>query len=106
MSNVYTTGTWTPYPGEEEDFVGAWTQFASWARSTPGAGHLSLTRDLHEPERFISFGGWNSVEQVRGWKGSPEFRERMAHVLQHVSDFKPSELEVIARAEQRAATGA
>jgi heme-degrading monooxygenase HmoA len=104
MSNVYTTATWTPYPGKEEDFVSAWSEFASWASSMPGAGRLSLARDIREPERFISFGGWDSLEQVRGWKGSPEFRGRMARVLQHVSDFNPSELDVIATTEQGVAT--
>jgi heme-degrading monooxygenase HmoA len=72
----------------------------------PGAGRLSLARDLHAPERFISFGGWDSLEQVRGWKGSPQFRERMAHVLQHVNDFNPSELEVVAATERSTAIGA
>jgi heme-degrading monooxygenase HmoA len=71
----------------------------------PGAGRLSLARDLRAPERFISFGGWESLEQVRSWKRSPEFRERMAHVLQHVDDFNPSELEVVATTERSAAIG-
>jgi heme-degrading monooxygenase HmoA len=99
MSNVYTTGTWTPYPGKEEDFVREWAQFATWASSMPGAGRLSLARDMRETQRFISFGGWDSLEQVHGWKGSPEFRERMAQVLQHVAEFEPAELALIASAE-------
>ena len=99
MSHIYTTGTWSPYPGQEEDFVRAWEQFATWASSMPGAGRLSLARDMRETERFISFGGWDSLEQVRGWKGSPEFRERMAQVLQHVDEFQPAELTLIASAE-------
>ena len=101
MSNVYTTGTWTPYPGKEKEFVSAWAQFASWASGMPGAGRLSLARDIRETERFISFGGWDSLEQVRGWKGSAEFRERMAHVLQHVAEFQPAELQLVATAEAR-----
>jgi len=103
MSEIYTTGTWTPYPGKEEDFVRAWAEFASWASSMPGAGLLSLTRDIRDTARFISFGGWESFEQVRDWKGSPEFRERMAHVLQHVADFQPSELKLVATADAGAA---
>ncbi|HET6866964.1 MAG TPA: antibiotic biosynthesis monooxygenase family protein [Solirubrobacteraceae bacterium] len=103
MSEIYTTGTWTPYPGKEDDFVREWAQFASWASSMPGAGRLSLARDARETERFISFGGWDSLEQVHGWKGSPEFRERMAHVLQHVAEFQPSELKLVASADSGAA---
>jgi heme-degrading monooxygenase HmoA len=98
MSDIYTTGTWTPYAGREEEFVRAWTEFANWASNMPGAGRLSLTRDLRDEERFVSFARWDSIEQVRGWKSTPEFRERMAHVLQHVSEFQPAELKVLATA--------
>ena len=103
MSNNYTTGTWTPHPGKEEEFVWAWLEFASSASSVPGAGLLSLTRDIRDRERFLSFGGWDSLEQVRGWRGSPEFRERMALVLQHVTEFQPSELTLVATADGGAA---
>ena len=99
MNEIYTTGTSTPYPGKEEEFIRAWAKFASWASSMPGAGLLSLTRDIRDTERFISFGGWESLEQVRDWKGSPEFRERMAQVLQYVAEFQPSELKVVATAD-------
>jgi heme-degrading monooxygenase HmoA len=99
MSEIYTTGTWAPYPGHEEEFVRAWIEFASWASNMPGAGVLSLTRDIQDTGRFISFGGWESLGQVRAWKGSPEFRERMAQVQQHVAEFRPSELRVVATAD-------
>jgi heme-degrading monooxygenase HmoA len=99
MSRIYTSGTWTPNPGSEEAFVDAWTQFASWASSMPGAGRLQLVRDITEPERFVSFGEWESLDEVRAWKSSPEFRERMARVLQHVDDFRPAELALVATAE-------
>jgi trimethylamine:corrinoid methyltransferase-like protein len=32
-------------------------------------------------------------------KSSPEFRERMAQVLQHVEEFKPTELALVATAQ-------
>ncbi len=99
MSVIYTTGNWKPNPGSEDAFVAAWKQFAAWASSMPGAGRLQLVRDLREPERFVSFGDWGSIDQVRDWKSSPEFRERMARVLQHVDEFQPTELTLIASAE-------
>jgi hypothetical protein len=64
-----------------------------------GRRPLQLVRDLREPERFVGFGEWASLEQVRDWKCSPEFRERMAQVLQHVDQFQPAELTLIASAE-------
>jgi len=105
MDELYTHGTWEPYPGKEEAFVEAWAQFAGWASSRPGAGALALTRDTREPGRFVSFGAWNTSEAVRDWKGSPEFRERMARVLEHVEEFHPTERALIETATQGALSG-
>ena len=99
MATIYTSGTWKPSAGRAEAFVEAWGQFAAWASQIPGAGRLSLTRDLHDEGRYVSFGGWSSEDAVRGWKGSPDFKERMAQVLQHVDEFHPLELMPIAVAD-------
>jgi heme-degrading monooxygenase HmoA len=99
MTTIYTSGTWQPNPGSEDAFIAAWEEFAAWVSGMPGAGRLQLVRDLREPKRFVSFGDWESAEQIRAWKASPEFRERMAHVLQHVDEFHPTELLLVATAE-------
>jgi heme-degrading monooxygenase HmoA len=99
VATIYTSGTWRPSPSREAVFVEAWEQFAAWASQMPGAGPLRLTRDLHEEGRYVSFGDWSSEEAVRGWKGSPEFKERMAQVLQHVDEFHSLELMPIAVAD-------
>jgi len=52
MAGMYTTGSWKPFPGQEEAFVAAWTEFANWASELPGAGTAILTHDLRAPERF------------------------------------------------------
>jgi len=39
---------------------------------------------------------WESIEAVRGWKDSPEFKERMGRVQKHVDKFAPTELELVA----------
>jgi heme-degrading monooxygenase HmoA len=98
MGDIYTTGSWKPSAGSEDAFVEAWKAFAGWACGQPGAGTLRLVRDLHEPGRFVSFGAWDSIDEVRAWKQSPEFRERMAQVIQHVEVFEPTELELVAAA--------
>ena len=103
MSTIYTSGNWQPNPGSEEAFVAAWEQFAAWASSMPGAGTLRLVRDLDRPDQFTSFGEWRMAADVRAWKSSPEFRERMAQVLQHVDEFRPAELTLVASAENGSA---
>jgi heme-degrading monooxygenase HmoA len=98
MSDVYTAGSWKPFSGQEDQFVEAWTEFAAWAAGLPGAGTALLARDLRDPERFVSFMAWESIEAVRDWKGSPEFKARMSAVQEHVDKFAPTELEVVAAA--------
>jgi len=96
MGEMYTTGTWKPKAGEEEEFVAAWSEFAQWASEFPGAGTLRLSRDTADQERYVSFGRWDSPEQAHSWKTAPEFRERMGRVQAHVAEFTPDELEVVA----------
>jgi heme-degrading monooxygenase HmoA len=105
MSEFYTTGSWTPKPGEEKAFVEAWLQFADWARQQPGAGTLRLARDMDDGARFVSFGRWESIEEVHAWKASPGFQERMRRLQQHVAQFVPAELEVIAAVGDDATVG-
>ena len=99
MSAIYTAGRWRPDPGKEETFVEAWTAFAAWASGMRGAGTLRLARDVRSPDVFVSFGEWQDVQAVRAWKGGPEFKERLARVLQYVEEFEPTELELVATAE-------
>ena len=103
---MYTTGSWKPFPGQEEAFVEAWTEFASWASGFPGAGTAHLARDFRDPARFVSFMDWESMATLRGWKDSPEFKERMGRVQKHVDTFAPTELEVVARCRSGAAVTA
>jgi heme-degrading monooxygenase HmoA len=98
VGEIYTTGRWKPNKEKTDAFVEAWAAFAAWASTMPGAGELRLTRDVRAEGVFLSFGAWDSADAVRAWKSGPEFRERMARVLQHVDEFEPSELAVVATA--------
>jgi heme-degrading monooxygenase HmoA len=99
MAEAYTTGSWVPNAGEEDAFIAAWSEFAKWASTMPGAGRVRLARDLRDPGRFVSFARWENIEAIRGWKGSDEFKPRMSRVQQHVDKFNPTELEVVAAFE-------
>jgi heme-degrading monooxygenase HmoA len=96
MSMAYSSGAWTAKEGEGEAFVSAWTEFAEWLGTMPGAGTARLVRDLGEPRRYLSFAPWESADAMRAWKIAPEFRERMSAVQQHVEQFTPSEFELVA----------
>jgi len=94
--DTYTTGSWKPFPGHEDAFVDAWIEFSNWTSTMPGAGTAILSRDLRDPQRFVSFVEWESIDAIRGWKTSPEFKPRMARVQAHIDKFAPTELEVVA----------
>jgi heme-degrading monooxygenase HmoA len=96
MTNAYTTGSWKPFPGHKDEFVQAWIEFSEWASTMPGAGRASLARDLRDSERFVSFLEWDSIDAIREWKTSAEFKPRMARVQAHIDKFAPTELEVVA----------
>ena len=98
MAETYTNGIWLVKPGEEDDFVAAWREFASWGQTWPGCGTLRLTRDVYEPSRYMSFGPWESFEAQQAWKDHPDFRERIGRVRQHTTDFTPSVLEHVTTA--------
>lgn len=96
MADVYTTGSWRPFEGREAEFLEQWKEFMGWATSLPGAGPAVLARDVRDPGRFVSFAAWSDLDAVRAWKTSPEFKPRMARVQEHVDEFAPTELEIIA----------
>jgi heme-degrading monooxygenase HmoA len=99
---IYTSGNWKATAGGEDAFVTAWQEFAAWASAMPGAGRLQLVRDTRESGRYVSFGEWAGPEQVAAWKTLPEFRDRLARVVQHTDQFSSAELELVASAENGA----
>jgi heme-degrading monooxygenase HmoA len=97
MAETYSSGAWTVREGEGEAFVEAWTEFAGWLRTMPGAGTARLTRDLRVPSRYLSFAPWESADALHAWRSNPEFSQRMAAVQEHVAEFTPSEYELVAQ---------
>ena len=99
MSELVTHGVWRVRPGQEAEFIAAWTEFATWASAMPGSPAFRLTCDDGDPQRYVSFAPWADAASVRAWKQSPQFRQRIAQILQHVEDFQPTELSVVAGVE-------
>jgi heme-degrading monooxygenase HmoA len=93
---MITPGTWIVEETKQAAFLDPWSMFAGWASSMDAAGTLRLGRHGRDSNRFVSFGPWDSADQVQVWKPNPEFRERMANVLQHVDELSPTELVVVA----------
>jgi heme-degrading monooxygenase HmoA len=90
MDELYTCGTWTVAPGREDDFVAAWQDLASWtAANVAGADWATLVQDAERPERFLSFGPWESAAAIDAWRGSDGFRERVGRIRELLEAFEP-----------------
>ena len=97
MTEVYSSGVWKAKQGEEKQFEQAWTEFAQWLGTMPGAGTARLVQDLDNPGSYISFAPWESLDAMHAWKSSPDFKEHMGRVQAHVAEFHPQEMELVAQ---------
>lgn len=90
MGQLYTCGTWTVTPGREEEFVGAWREFAEWSsEAMPGSGWARLVQNRERPNVFLSFGPWESDEAVEDWRASAGFQERVGRIRGLLESFEP-----------------
>jgi heme-degrading monooxygenase HmoA len=96
MAETFTSGSWTVKPGAESDFVEAWKQFVGWAAELPGSGVFRLVQDRDRPDRYTSFGEWESREAQDAWTQHPEFPERLGRVRTHCSEFESTMFELVA----------
>jgi heme-degrading monooxygenase HmoA len=97
LSQPYTSGTWTVKPGREEEFIAAWQELADWTwREIPGTGWAKLLRDRESPNRFVSFGPWESLEAIESWRGHDGFGERVGPLRELLEAFEPRTLEQVA----------
>src|SRR5438067_11045700 len=99
MYEIFTYGRFEVESANEEAFMDAWSEFAAWVSAQPGAVTLRLVRDVRNPGRFVSFGQWEDAEAVHAWKSSAAFKERLGRVVKHASEFEPTELVVLKKAE-------
>ena len=95
MGEPYTSTTWIVKPGEEDEFVSRWTAFAEWSAGQGLAAPAMLLRDVDEPNRFVSFGPWESLQMIWRWRGLTGFQERVALLNDVIVSFEPRTLESV-----------
>jgi heme-degrading monooxygenase HmoA len=54
-----------------------------------------LLRDREKPNRFVSSGPWDSVEQVQPWRACPAFREGVAMIGEFLDGFEPHTMDPV-----------
>ena len=97
MDEHYSHTTWRVKPGQEDEFVRRWSEWAEWSRRQGLDAQALLLRDLDNPETFVSFGPWASVGAVRSWRALAGYQERVTRLREVVDHFEPRTLEVTAR---------
>jgi heme-degrading monooxygenase HmoA len=90
VNELYTCGIWTVKPGNEDEFVAAWEALARWtAEHVPGASWATLVQQEDQPNRFLTFGPWESAEAIDAWRASEGFREGIARIRPLLESFEP-----------------
>lgn len=92
---VYTLGIWTVRPGHEEDFVRAWTDMADRTASDFPGSSATLLRDRDRPNRFISYGPWESTDQIDRWRRSDTFVDGVGRIRPLLDEFAPATMDVV-----------
>lgn len=96
METHYTHTTWRVKHGSEAEFARRWGEWAEWSRRQGLVKDALLLQDTDDPRRFVSFGPWESVAAIAGWRALPGYQERVERLLQVVDGFEPRTLEVVA----------
>jgi heme-degrading monooxygenase HmoA len=94
---VYTLGIWTVKAGRELDFVRAWQELAEQTKLDFPDGTATLLRDRAHPSQFISFGPWESLEQIEQWRGSDMFKQGVAKLRELLGEFTPHTMDLSAQ---------
>ncbi len=95
--SVYTLGIWLIHPGRENDFVQAWRDLARKTDEDFPGRKAVLMHDRDVPNRFISTGPWDSIEQVDQWRASQGYQQNMQTIKEMVEHFEPHTLDEAAR---------
>ncbi len=94
---LFTVGIWMVKPGNEAIFISAWERFARWtSENQPGALLGTLLQDAENPQRFISYGPWRDVENIKIWRNTAEFKAFAAKAKELCESFQPSMMKAVA----------
>ncbi|WP_354643189.1 antibiotic biosynthesis monooxygenase family protein [Kitasatospora camelliae] len=76
-NKTWSSGNWQVNPSNVEEFVQAWRDFLGWTKeANEGFLGARLIQDLANPNHFVSFAAWESIDAMRAWQGSAGFTER------------------------------
>jgi heme-degrading monooxygenase HmoA len=96
MSEIWTHGRWKVKTGREQEFERAWRELAEWSlQEFEGARGARLVRDRDEPNRYYSFGTWDSPETVARWRDHRGFAEGIERIQEFIEELEPVTAEAV-----------
>ena len=95
MTATYTHTTWRVKPGQEDEFVRRWGEWAEWSHRQGLGDSARLLRDVERPGTFVSFAAWASADAVRSWRSLEGYHERVARLQEVLEGFEPQTLELV-----------
>jgi heme-degrading monooxygenase HmoA len=98
MYEIFTYGRFEVAPENEDAFVEAWSEFATWISRRPGNRSVRLMRDVRNTGRLVSVGKWDDAKAVQAFKSTAEFKEQLGRVVKLAKDFEPTELVTLVKA--------
>jgi heme-degrading monooxygenase HmoA len=60
--------------------------------SAPSA---TVLRDRDQPNRFISYGPWPSLDEIAAWRESPTFRHGVGRIRALPDEFEPHTMDAV-----------
>jgi quinol monooxygenase YgiN len=76
MSSVWTLGIYTVKPGRGDEFVRGWRELAQHAVEEFGVAPPTILCDRDDPNLFVTFGVWDSLDTLQRFRSSPLVAER------------------------------
>ena len=95
MGEHYSHTIWLVKPGQEDEFVKRWKDFEEWSAAEGLTARANLLRDVDQPNRFISFGPWETLEAINRWRTLPGFHEQVGRLSEVLESFDPHTLESV-----------
>jgi quinol monooxygenase YgiN len=95
MTGVWTHGTWTVKPGNEDAFTEAWSNLARGSLGRFGTAPPTLLRDRDRPNVFVTFGPFASMDEVDEFRASDLFRDGVATIRPLLESFEAATLDEI-----------
>jgi heme-degrading monooxygenase HmoA len=96
MGETYSHTTWRVRPGMDAAFIERWGEWAEWSHRQGLGAHARLLRDVENPDTYVSFGAWASIDTVGSWRSLAGYHERVASLREVVASFEPHTFELVA----------